>query len=291
MKDNHLAVNWAKSVISPTANLIVKTIVDTDYSFVAEIKHNQNIYFLKKNHKKITKEQDLISYLYNQDLNDLKIIDKNNDLNCFIMDSAGKSITSDNLFYHCFEIAEKLINIQIKSNSLILEKKFLKNDIVNLCDKYQITKDNILLSWDFIEKSLPMSIEHGDIHLGNILLSDNNQSINFIDFAESTFTNPMFSLLSFEAALKGPGRQDAETVLEVRDHWLKIYSAETSIDKSVLKEAYNHSKTVYPLYCISSMDYLLKIEPETGIKNDINSKILKYKDIINNNNNNKKYKL
>lgn len=150
-----------------------------------------------------------------------------------------------------------------------------------MCYKYQINSEQLLKYWDEIEKTISLSLEHGDFHLGNILL-DTNNNITFIDLADGTITNPLFSLLAFENTLKWRGNLDEVIISKVRNYWIKIYSQKIQLDLNVVNKMYLCSKDIFPLYCIFGLDYLLKTCFSEKYIEKTNLKILKYKEFLNN---------
>lgn len=283
MKITTLEIEWAKNTLKNYEVLAIRTIANTDYSFVAEIECKDKIFFLKKNHLLFNYEAKLLSYLYKNNTNNLNVYDSNEELNCFITQNSGMQITN-NVLEHCTKIAEKFIEIQCKVNLLELAniglRKFSNNEILEICDKYQIDSTKLLKFWHRIEKVIPLSLEHGDFHLGNILLSE-NQTISFIDLAEGTITNPLFSLLAFENTLKWRGNLEKSIIEKAKDDWLKIYSQKIQIDLSIIEKMYLYSKEIFPLYCIFGLDYLLKICINEQFKEKTHSKIVKYKNLLN----------
>lgn len=284
MNISTLEIEWAKDTLKTHEIILVKIIANTDYSFVAEIQCKDNLFFLKKNHHLFNYEDKLLTYLYQNQTNNILIYDKNQDLNCFITQNSGIQITN-NVLENCTNIADRFIDIQIKSKVIELSKmglrKFSTSEILEVCYRYQINPAQLLECWDKIEKTIPLSLEHGDFHLGNILL-DNNGNINFIDLAEGTITNPLFSLLSFENTLKWRGNLDEVIISNARDHWIKIYSQKIQLDLNTIEKMYSHSKTIFPLYCIFGLDYLLKTCFNEQYKEKTNLKILKYKELLSN---------
>ncbi len=284
MKLSILEIEWAKNTLKNHKIIFVKIIANTDYSFAAEIKCKNRLFFLKKNHPLFNYEDKLLSYLYQNQTNNLKVYDQNQDLNCFITENSGIQITS-NVLEYCTNIADKFIEIQLKSNSIDLGEMGLRNfstsEMLYLCYKYQINSEHLLKCWNEIEKVIPLSLEHGDFHLGNILL-DKNGNITFIDLAEGTITNPLFSLLSFENTLKWKSNLDEEIISKTMDYWIKIYSQKIQLDLNIIEKMYSYSKTIFPFYCIFGLDYLLKTCSSEQFIEKTNLKILKYKELLNN---------
>lgn len=276
------AIEWAENTLKNHEVISVKNIADTDYSFVTEIQCKNTIFFLKQNHPFFTYEDKLLSYLYGNNTNNLKVYATNKDLNCFITESSGLQITPNILEYY-IKVVDKFIEIQIKSKVAELNelglRKFSANEILDLCCKYQINSEKLLKYWDEIEKIIPLSLEHGDFHLGNILL-DNKNNITFIDIAEGTITNPLFSLLAFENTLKWRGNLEEVTISKARDYWIKRYSEKIQIDNAIIEKMYSLSKTIFPLYCMFGLDILLKTCSNEQFKEKINLKIFKHKQSI-----------
>lgn len=275
-------IEWAENILKKYEIIAIKNIVNTDYSFVSEIQCKNTSFFLKQNNSIFNYEDKLLSYLYRNNTNSLKIYAQNQDLNCFITQNSGVQI-SDNVLEHYTKIADKFIEIQIKSKLIDLielgVRRFSHNEILDLCCKYQINSEKLLKSWDEIEKIMPLSLEHGDFHLGNILL-DNKNNITFIDIAEGTITNPFFSLLAFENTLKWRGNLEEVTISKARDYWIKRYSEKIQIDNAIIEKMYSLSKTIFPLYCMFGLDILLKTCSNEQFKEKINLKIFKHKQSI-----------
>lgn len=173
-------IKWAKNALKNKEVICEKIIANTDYSFVVEIQCKNRLFFLKKNHSIFNYEDKLLSYLYHSGINNLNIYHQNQDLNCFITEFCGVQIT--NVAEHCISIADKFIEIQLKSNPIVLAdiglRRFSTSEISYLCYKYQIHSEHLLKYWNEIEKVIPLSLEHGDFHLGNILIDENEKIVS-----------------------------------------------------------------------------------------------------------------
>lgn len=282
MKSIKVEVEWAKNILKNHELIHIKTVANTDYSFVAEMQCKNFCFFLKKNHMLFNYEHKLLSYLYLNQTNSLNVYDYNKDLNCFITEYNGIQITHNILDYYR-QIIDRFIDIQIKSKKIELKelglRKFMEAEILNLCNKYQVKSHNLLKCWNEIEKVIPLSLEHGDFHLGNILL-DKNDRITFIDLAEGTITNPLFSLLAFENTLKWRGNLNEVIIDDARNYWIKKYSQKIQLDIDIVKKMYLYSKEIFPLYCIFGLDFLLKTCSDEQFKAKTNMKISNYKKLL-----------
>lgn len=100
-------------------------------------------------------------------------------------------------------------------------------------------------------------LEHGDFHLGNILYD--NKCI-FIDFAEASIANPMFSLISLKDGLdrRFGIKDDSNLWLILKDMYLNTFGKLNQISLKRLDELYDISNRLYPVYYMISMAPLIE---------------------------------
>lgn len=148
------------------------------------------------------------------------------------------------------------INIQKNVNQKDLFNigisEFNNNELQYILNKYNIPEKNYLQNFLFLKNNITFTLEHGDFHLGNVLINK-NQKICFIDFAESHFTNPLFTLCSLKDRLIKHNFGNSKLIEEeIINFYLNNYNIEN-------KELFNLSEKIFPLYQIFLLDNFLKI--------------------------------
>lgn len=133
--------------------------------------------------------------------------------------------------------------------------------------------------WTQLNNEINPSIEHGDFHLGNILVGE-NQNISFIDLAEATITNPLMALLCFENTLKWRGGLNDSKIEIFKSYWLMKYSEKSNLNISKLNKYYDLAKVIYPLYTIYGLDLLLSVCIDENYKEKTKYKITKQLSLI-----------
>ena len=89
--------------------------------------------------------------------------------------------------------------------------------------------------------NLPMTLEHGDFHLGNILVADNG--VKFIDWADATMSHPFFSLTRFLTYAAGylnskawashPFQTIPDLLTRLRDAYLQPWTRYETLERLV----------------------------------------------------------
>lgn len=104
------------------------------------------------------------------------------------------------------------------------------------------------------------ALEHGDFHFGNMLF--NNGEIVYIDWAEATITNPLFSLCSFKNSLvRRLGLQsDNDFAKDISKKYLTSFSEFYSIDYPSIEKAFALSNKVFSLYYIIALLGILALD-------------------------------
>lgn len=286
MNNNELqAIQWIKNNIFDE-NIVYENIYKKSYSSLFKIKYKSDLFILKLNTLNLNYEQDVISYLSKiipNHMLEVVGIDKLN--NCFIT-KYFDGLDSDEYFKTTLdiELLNKIIltycELQQTVNIDDLKKLKLRNlstDSLLDCFLEQIKNSNYNKYYDSLfanKKSINSdielllnygikdSIEHGDFHLGNILINKNKEFV-FLDFAEATIANPLFSLIGFIFSLNR--RLDIQLnspiIENIEYNYINSYAKHLKISTKDMRECYVLSKKLFDLYYVITIIQLIKTEP------------------------------
>lgn len=279
------AINWVKEKIFDD-HIVYENIYRKPYSSLFKIKNNSDLFILKLNTLNLNYEQDIIYYLSHivpHHMLEVVAINKLN--NCFIT-KYFDSINSDEYFKNILDIEllnkivltycelqqivkiEDLKNLKIRdiSSKNLLNYFFEQIKISNynkyyyrlLSIKQKISSDIEIL----INYGIKDSLEHGDFHLGNILINKNKEFV-FIDFAEATIANPLFSLISFIFSLNRRLNIDLNNpiIKTIEDIYLNSYAKFLNISISEIHKCYTLSKKLFDIYYVITTIQLIETEP------------------------------
>lgn len=223
---------WAKSSLLQKEYEILGSFEDvqaTAWSSVSRILTSSGYVYLKETPPLLALEPKIIRILHDKLQAAVPIIiDANKDLNSFLMRDAGKA------FYH-FNKNENRINLicdgifsykNIQNKSIPFVEEFIEFGVPDwriknlpLLYKKLILQENLLIEDGFPENEInklatalnkcislceelekfkiPETLDHCDLHGGNILVDEKSHSITVIDWGETVITNPFFSLSFF----------------------------------------------------------------------------------------------
>lgn len=274
-------LDWARTLLSDKYEVLtIINVFEKPYSKLYKINTTEGVLYLKQNNEIFNYEHKVTKYLHEiNSENNLEILFSNDSLNAFIMKDLGLSLSEKLKESYSFKLIESsLINygkIQQKVNIQVLktigirdlsieslEKKFFDlllsgnfsikqdtlKDILNLRESISLDINEIL------SIGIKNSIEHGDFHLGNILVN-NKENIIYIDWAEATITNPLFSLISFNYSLVrrlGLNIED-KPFLDLNNQYLNSFAKHYQIEYDMIEKSYFLSKKIYHLYYILTM--------------------------------------
>lgn len=279
---------WAIKTLNQTIDNVT-SICETSYSQVYKLSNRNHIFYLKINSPLFANEANMIQFLNNKEsLNNLQLIAQNKQYNCFITYDAGKSLEQslkkqfkEKLIYETIDhfqfLQNKVTQVELKNigvrlfeieKMLTITQPLLLNKITPFIQK-QISEDIDYL----LDKRIENTLEHGDFHLGNILYNSQSNQITFIDFAEVTLTNPLFSLLSFENSLTYRANCEKFIILNVKEQYLNNLVETKRINQKFKYEIYNKSKKLWNLYNIWCLEELLKTQPNPIYKLKTEEKI------------------
>lgn len=267
----------------------VTTICETSYSQVYKILANDNVFYLKINNFLFKNEAKIIQYLYEiAPQNNLQILAANENYNCFITPDMGMPLdqmlklnVDKELIYKTIDAFQELQNkvdaFQLKSINIRL---FETKNIFKLTEGLFLNKLNSTLQIKIkddikflLDSNIKDSLEHGDFHLGNILYLKESQQITFIDLAEATLTNPLFSILSFENTLIYRGNFEEAFINEIKNRYLDDFIQYKKINSTQINKIYTTSKRLWFIYNIWCLEELLKTQCNLIFKIKIEQKI------------------
>lgn len=210
------------------------------------------------------------------------IIDINKSLNCFLMKDAGKP------FYH-FNTSENRINIicdgissykniqnksipfvndfiklgvpdwRIKNLPILYEKLISKKDLLiedgfpeTDINKLYLTLDKCASYCEQLDKyRIPETLDHCDLHGGNILIDEKIRVVTIIDWGETVITHPFFSL-SF--LLRGLVKYYS---FQENELWDALFKNEIITNKDELSVLVSLAKKLEPVYSSLAFHRLL----------------------------------
>lgn len=260
-----------------------ENIQETAWSSVSRVLTTSGYIYIKQTPSLLALEPTIIKILHDKlQANVPVIIDVNKKLNIFLMRDAGKA------FYH-FNQSENRIGLicnAITSYKHIQNKSIpFVNDLIklgvpdwrikNLPELYKklIDQEEVLLEDGFPENNLnklslnldkcislckelnefqiPETLDHCDIHGGNILIDEQSRVITIIDWGETVITHPFFSLSFFLRGLvKYYSFQESEL-------WDALFANEVITNKKTLSTLVELAKKLEPIYSALAFHRLL----------------------------------
>lgn len=288
------STNWAVSIFNnQNKNVSIQKVVETSYSIVQKIEITKDketdTFYLKTNTFDFNYEAEIINYLsLLQKQNNLFIVAQNKELNSFISKDAGNTLFQyfqhnkdiellKNAMRTYGEMQRKIILEELKKLNIrdfstqhlyqILIQKLKSNDaFFHYIHKFQpyealIENDIKILN----ESKLQDSLEHGDFHLGNILVNDKGE-LTYIDFAEGTIANPIFSLISFILSLSRRLQisPNSDLAQDIKKEYLESYAQHIGESKERMYYLYDLSIKLSDIYYAIAMIEILKQEPDNN---------------------------
>lgn len=287
-------LNWASKYIFETfsENIINSEIkADTAYSTVYKIESKSNQYYLKKVPETLSDEADIYYHLKEQHCRNTPIIlAHNKKYNCFILRSCGektlrslfKTKLDFTLLYqgieHYTQIQRKLESSPNKllalpiqdwtlakfstlykdliSNEALLSNDGLSNiDLKTLTGLELVVKD---LCKEIASYNIPETINHGDFQDNNIVLCTRTNKVTIIDWAETVFGHPFFSLntclwnMGYFHGIKDGSIDYNNIAKHCIKSWLNMYPEQD------LLEVMNLVKKIHGVYAALNFYHLYK---------------------------------
>ncbi|KTC83778.1 phosphotransferase family protein [Legionella brunensis] len=264
------SLEWAINYLTTNGISILnqKRIIQTSYSEVHKIETSSgNIFYLKQVPEALFLEPLMLAFLHEQGChNTPKLVNKNNNLNCFIMTSCGdfslrslfkgqiddldllkQGIINYTKIQRCLENkTQQLLNIGIldwrlnqfaslyyqllEQEQLLIDDGLSKKEIVQLHQLYPVCAK---LCSNLSEYKVPETINHCDFHENNMLFDPKTGAINIIDWGEVVLTHPFLSLsgclwnITYFNKIT-PTELD-ELKLQCITPWLELYNADILI--------------------------------------------------------------
>jgi thiamine kinase-like enzyme len=285
-------ITWAKEVLSDAYKTSqIALLSKTPYSTIHKINTDKGELFLKINNDVFNYEHKICEYLYRKfPRQTLKILFSSDSLNCFITPYTGIPLSEyfkTNPDYAAIETAlmnyaniqqnveiNHLKNLNIRDLSFQkLENKFFSSFSV---DRSYLAKDKIEKIFllrdkineavsDVVEFGVRDALEHGDFHFGNMLF--NNGEVIYIDWAEATISNPLFSLCSFNNSLtRRLGLQrGSDFAKSMNRKYLNSFAEFYNTSYASMEQAFSLSEKIYSAYYIITLLGILAFD-ETQTK-------------------------
>lgn len=111
--------------------------------------------------------------------------------------------------------------------------------------------------FDIGEYKIPLSLTHGDLRPGNIIVQDNREPL-FFDWSDSAISHPFFDLSHLLRALP-PGLQSEETQAQLRDTYLSVWTRYEPMPH--LLQAYEYAQVLSYLH--QALIYQTLVLPNT----------------------------
>lgn len=280
-------IKWLSQYITDK-DFIFSEIKTTPYSSIFEYQEYGITYILKTNLSTLNYEPEITQYLHNLfPEHILPIFLFSHENHCF--STKKVDAIESHIYFHeqenldlLLKIISKFCEIQNKVSQQSLIDLHIRNlSFENLTTEfiqaikgtpYEQFQDDFSCCHTNIQKDInelsflgiTNSIEHGDFHLGNILITPEHNFI-FIDFAEATITNPFFSLISFIFSLerKLSINHNNPLVDQIKNTYFEKYSAFHQISLNNISKAYSISEKLFNIYYLITILELIKLEPNS----------------------------
>lgn len=255
----------------------------TAWSSVRRILTTKGYVYLKKTPNLLSLEPVIIQMLHNKfHVNVPIVIDINSDLNCFLMSDAGKpfyffkdnelrlrlireaiskykhiqnqSISLVNTFIDMGVPDWRLEHLPKLYNQLIMQEKLLIEDGMSIDDIKILSNLSAKCEalCEQLSKSLiPETLDHCDMHGGNVLIDEKTNAIIIIDWGETVITHPFLSLTVF---LRGLVRYYSFNESEL---WDSCFENENKIERKDLEKIVLLAKRLEPIYSALTFHRLL----------------------------------
>lgn len=227
------ALQWAEGDLLPSKNIHVishEKVTHTTYSIVYKINTENDVVYLKQVPKELFLEARTLSFFYKQGIKYIpELIGQNDELNCFVMKSAGeqslRQIFNGKIDIH--PLKQGIVNYtkiqrrledktkQLLSlgahdwrlncfaeqyHELIIDDKLLLSDGITrdeLKTLQQLYPQCVNLCEELAQYQIPETLNHCDFQENNMLYDKQTGDINIIDWGEVAITHPFFSLCGF----------------------------------------------------------------------------------------------
>ena len=271
-------------------NSIPEKVLNTPWSYVARFESDSGYIYLKQMPEKIALEAIITKTLYEQFNAPVpKVIAYNTELNCFLMEDAGKplrSILKENFDVNLYCTAiNKFTETQIKVADhvevfsdigvptwnlsdfpdlfakFLLEKELLLKDGLTaqeISDLSSLTPKISSLCKELASYSITETIVQCDFHDNNIVVDQLSETITLIDLGEIVITHPFFPFVNCLWQLK-----KHHGVTDEDENYQKIKDACLSNYKNIYKEkdvldAFLLVSKLWPIYDVFSQYRLIK---------------------------------
>ena len=285
--------NWVKMILNISDNQQFKgskTIVQTPWSYVAEINIGCKRFYLKTTPKKLALESVVIEYLAKECKASVpKILAINEGLNSFLMQDSGVSLRSilkqnfahDLVSRSCSQFAQLQITTSLDLSALMalgvpnwgLEQlpelfanllndiEFLKSDGLTSTDLSKLNSlvPKIKLLCDELASfAIPETMVQCDFHDNNILYEPSLDQLTVIDLGEVVISHPFFVLVGYMWQLmKHHGLQsNSEHYQIIKNAYLDEFLEFGT--RGSLASAYNISNILWHVYSALAQFRLLK---------------------------------
>jgi len=278
-------INWVYSILN-LETLDYEIVVNTPWSKVLKIKVKAKTFYLKQTPIDLFIEPQVINVIQKNMINSAtpKVIFKNAELNCFLMESCGdhslrtkfngtldagllikglKSYTRiqrslENTLQPFEEIAipnwrinhfpNLYVNL-IENKEVMQMEGFKPNEIDNL--KNLVPKVQSICK-ALSDQKVKDTLVNCDFNENNLIVNEGTQEISVIDLGESVISHPFFSIAAHlhNIARRYKLELGGEPLESIRYKWLSCWLDITDIE--ALEQIYQNILMLYPIFCALS---------------------------------------
>jgi hypothetical protein len=277
-------IEWAKGVLADDYQVSgIELFVKSPYSTIFKIDTDKGLLFLKTNNNTFNYEHKLIRHLQHQfPGHSLQVLFSNDALNAFITPHAG--VQFDTYFKASADYAaidSALMNyahIQQNTDTVFLQKIAVRDLSLKKIEEIFYSalntnmpyipaeKKSLVLALrdktraaiqEVIEIGIHDGLEHGDFHFGNMLFDNGN--VIYIDWAEATLSNPLFSLCTFNHSLvrRLGMASGSDFATKLSRKYLDNFAGFYSLSRARIDKAFTLTERIYPMYYMITMSDIL----------------------------------
>lgn len=269
--------DWAYKSLLKQGYQVISSLEDvqiTPWSSVKRLLTDNGTIYLKQTPDLLSLEPTVIQLLkhkFQAAVPEVIAVDK--ELQCFLMKEGGKQFyhynkTKDRLELICKAINKykqiqnhssecindflelkvpdwRLNKIPLLYTQLISQKNVLLKDgmpVIDIQKLPEFSAQCASLCNDLSKFAMPVTLDHCDLHGGNILVNEKTHEITIIDWGETVITHPFFSLSAFLRSLV-KYYQFTESEL-----WDVCFKNENYMEKYILQKIVTLAQSLEPIY-------------------------------------------
>lgn len=292
-------LKWASSILNTQENILKSNIlVKTPWSIVIKIENGKDCYYLKQTPRDLYIETEIINVIQKNNSNSPapKILFKNDELNCFLMNSCGdyslrtkfngvineellvkglnayiKTLRSFEKNFDRFlkigvpdwriKCLPELFVALLEKKDMLLDEKLTLDEIDQLMNLVPTIK---LICQSLSDKKIKETLVNCDFNENNLIINENTQKISIIDWGESVISHPFFSIASHLKSIARRYQLDLNGLqLEsIKQHCLSCWSDIANRDE--LNEIYRNILRLHPIFSALGLHRLQVVTNNTS---------------------------